>query len=394
MAAERTNRRRLLRQPPTPAPTPTPIDVAGVIQQVLQSQPAGVSAEDVARAVQSAMSEQPWVTSQEVAAAIQQALAQQPGVTQEDVASAIASALSQQPGVTQEEVAAAIANALSAQPGITEEQLAAAVEKAVMEAMPDATPVPTATPATSQVVRRALQETAIGYGITGPAIRNFGEPVYGGVVPIQYWAQLRNWDPHEQFRYISSIYSPVTNALLQFNPFTFDRFDIWGDLAESWSQVDEAGQVWEFKIKDHAKFHDGSDVTAEDVVFSFERMLGRTENHSTPQGEAGLFVGPHYDRGEVVDTKTVRLHLLHPWADVVNYMADDIISILPKHVYEELDAKTAAGDDQFLWDAGAANLVGSGPYTPLTPSARDTWSYERKPQLLEERPRRPRPSLC
>ncbi len=371
----------------TPAPVPTPIDVTGLIQQVLQSQPAGVSTDDVAMAVQSAMAaQQPGVTAQEVAAAIQQALSEQPGVTQDQVASAIASALAQQPGVTQEEVAAAIANALSEQPGVTEEQLAAAIEKAVMEALPDATPVPTPTEAVGQVVRRALQETAIGYGVTGPAIRNFGEPVYGGVVPIQYWAQLRNWDPHEQFRYISSIYSPVTNALLQFNPFTFDRFDIWGDLAESWSQVDEAGQVWEFKIKDHAKFHDGSDVTAEDVVFSFERMLGRTENHPTPQGEAGLFVSPHYDFGEVVDTKTVRLHLKHPWADVINYMADDIISILPKHVYEELDAKTAAGDDQFLWDAGAVNLVGSGPYTPITPESRETWSYERNPDYWKKDP--------
>ena len=409
---------------PTPAPTPTPIDMAGMIQQVLQSQPAGVSAEDMAKAVSSAMAQQPGVTAQDMASAIQRALSEQPGVTQAEVASAIASALAQQPGVTaqdvasaiqsamaqqpgvtqeqvvaaiasglaqqpgvtQEEVAAAIANALADQPGVTEEQLAAAIEKAVMQAMPDATPVPTPTQPTGQVVRRALQETAIGYGITGPAIRSFGEPVYGGVVPIQYWAQLRNWNPHEEFRYISSIYSPVTNALLQFNPFTFDRFDIWGDLAESWSQVDDAGQVWEFKIKDHAKFHDGSDVTAADVVYSFERMLGRTENHPGKQGEAGLFVSPHYDFGEVVDTKTVRLHLLHPWADVINYMADDIISILPQHVYEDLDAKTAAGDDQFLWDAGADNLVGSGPYTPIRPESRDTWTYERNPNYWKKDP--------
>ena len=44
-------------------------------------------------------------------------------------------------------------------------------------------------------------------------------------------------------------------------------------LAESWSVVDGVGKVWEFKLRQGALFHDGSEITAEDVVFSFERMM-------------------------------------------------------------------------------------------------------------------------
>ena len=40
-------------------------------------------------------------------------------------------------------------------------------------------------------------------------------------------------------------------------------------LAVSWRALDPT--TWEIKLRDHVKFHDGSDFTAEDVVFSFER---------------------------------------------------------------------------------------------------------------------------
>ncbi|MCC1493136.1 ABC transporter substrate-binding protein [Cognatishimia sp. F0-27] len=44
-------------------------------------------------------------------------------------------------------------------------------------------------------------------------------------------------------------------------------------LATEWSVSPENPDVWNFKLREGVKFHDGADFTAEDVVFSFERAL-------------------------------------------------------------------------------------------------------------------------
>ena len=41
-------------------------------------------------------------------------------------------------------------------------------------------------------------------------------------------------------------------------------------LATSWKPVDDT--TWEFKIREGVKFHDGSELTAEDVKFSIDRI--------------------------------------------------------------------------------------------------------------------------
>ena len=41
-------------------------------------------------------------------------------------------------------------------------------------------------------------------------------------------------------------------------------------LATSWKTIDD--RTWEFKLRKGVRFHDGSELTAEDVVFSIDRV--------------------------------------------------------------------------------------------------------------------------
>jgi len=47
-------------------------------------------------------------------------------------------------------------------------------------------------------------------------------------------------------------------------------------LATAWRAVNDT--TWEFSLRSGVKFHDGAPLTADDVVFSFERILKPASN--------------------------------------------------------------------------------------------------------------------
>lgn len=76
-------------------------------------------------------------------------------------------------------------------------------------------------------------------------------------------ANLRDYDPATTY---SSGDKLVFSGLVSLDP----RLNITPDLAETWD-VSADGTVYTFHIRENAKFHNGRDVTAEDVLFSWER---------------------------------------------------------------------------------------------------------------------------
>jgi peptide/nickel transport system substrate-binding protein len=82
------------------------------------------------------------------------------------------------------------------------------------------------------------------------------------------------------------------------------------EIAESFSQVSPT--VYDFKIRSGIKFHDGSDLTAEDVKFTLDRLTvegAMGDGQTSPR--QGL-MGP-VASVEVVDGDTVRINLSEPW---------------------------------------------------------------------------------
>ncbi len=73
-------------------------------------------------------------------------------------------------------------------------------------------------------------------------------------------------DPHAVsntlvFAILSNVYEPLVRRGVDLKPEPA--------LATSWKQVSD--DTWRFELRRGVKFHDGSDFTADDVVFSFER---------------------------------------------------------------------------------------------------------------------------
>jgi peptide/nickel transport system substrate-binding protein len=81
------------------------------------------------------------------------------------------------------------------------------------------------------------------------------------------------------------------------------------EIAESWTNPDPL--TWEFKIRSGIKFHNGSDLTVEDVKFTFDRVIqeGAMEGETSPR--KGL-MGP-VTEVEIVGDDTIRFVLKKPW---------------------------------------------------------------------------------
>ncbi len=143
-------------------------------------------------------------------------------------------------------------------------------------------------------------------------------------------------------------------------------------LAESWKRID--GRTIEFKLRRGVKFHNGEEMTAEDVVFSFgpERMWGFAKEGETPQTGQALFTQssgnatvappevhavarrllPSFERIEVVDSHTVRF---------VNKTPDLTLEGRLTRTGQDIVSKKAflAAKD---WSAFARTPVATGPY--------------------------------
>jgi peptide/nickel transport system substrate-binding protein len=111
-------------------------------------------------------------------------------------------------------------------------------------------------------------------------------------------------------------------------------------LAESWTPSPD-GRSYEFKLREHLKFHNGDPFTADDVKFSFARAKGKLLHDKVKDVT-------------VVSPTRVRFTLHEPWPDFMSYYGGLVSGagwIVPKKYFEQV------GPDGFK-----KAPVGLGPY--------------------------------
>lgn len=140
-------------------------------------------------------------------------------------------------------------------------------------------------------------------------------------IKIAYDADPVSMDPQEQ----------LSGGTLQMANLLFDplvRFDehleVEPRLAKRWEQIDE--NTLRFTLRDDVEFHSGNKMTADDVIFSFERIL-------TSGDFKGLFTA--YDRMEKVDDYTVDVITKQPYPLVLANMT--YLFVMDKDFYTGTD---------------------------------------------------------
>jgi len=114
-------------------------------------------------------------------------------------------------------------------------------------------------------------------------------------------------------------------------------------LAESWTSSQDY-RVYEFKLRQGVKFHNGDEMTAEDVVFTFQRYKG---------GSAKIFQD-RIEKLEAVNPHLFRVTFKKPFPDFLEYLlpgTSAIAWIVPRKYVEKV------GEAEYK-----KHPIGCGPY--------------------------------
>lgn len=131
------------------------------------------------------------------------------------------------------------------------------------------------------------------------------------------------------------------------------------DLIRQYSLARD-GRTYTFTLRDDAYFSDGSRVTAEDVEFSFTRMLSLSDSQQTDFADAILgaedVLAGKTDTLEgirVIDDTHFKIILSEPFSGYIYQLATPSCSILSKNCVEK---------NGFRFGAVPEATIGSGPY--------------------------------
>ncbi|MGE0799750.1 MAG: ABC transporter substrate-binding protein [Lautropia sp.] len=185
--------------------------------------------------------------------------------------------------------------------------------------------------------RQAALAIAVGFALSGLA----AAPAQAQELRVAMSSPPNSMDPH-----FYNLFSNINVSEHVFESLIKMDADsrIIPSLAASWKLIDNL--TWEFKLQPNAKFHDGSDVTAEDVAYSIDR----TSKIVNSPGKFDVYTKAIVAK-EIVDPKTIRLKTATPYPLMLSDLTS--IFIVSKKATEGLSS------DDFSSGKG---MVGSGAF--------------------------------
>ena len=117
------------------------------------------------------------------------------------------------------------------------------------------------------------------------------------------------------------------------------------ELAKSWSLSDDK-KTYTFELQDNVKFHDGTPMTADDVVFSVTKFWATL----SPRARA---IFAKIKEATAPDPHTVVFTLDSPFEPFMLMFDDSASAIVPKHIYDGTDYRTNPANQ---------HPIGTGPF--------------------------------
>lgn len=179
-----------------------------------------------------------------------------------------------------------------------------------------------------------------GQGQTQPEPTKEPQAASGGELKIAYQAQPPTLDPH--------VTTSQASATIGRNVFetlvTADsKYQVQPMLAESWEQSED-GTTITFRLRQGVRFHNGKEMTADDVAASMNRWI------QISSAGKDHFTGAVF---EAKDAQTAVLTLKQPTATamaILAYGGGNYPAIMPKELIDQADPK------------GVKEYVGTGPF--------------------------------
>lgn len=119
------------------------------------------------------------------------------------------------------------------------------------------------------------------------------------------------------------IFKQIYNTLIDVD----DDMNYIPELAKSWEQPDDITYI--FYLREGVKFHNGREMTADDVKYSFERVL------DPDTAAIGVSYYDKIDTMEILDDYTIKFTLKEPFAPFMGNLTSLYGAIVPKEFVEE-----------------------------------------------------------
>jgi peptide/nickel transport system substrate-binding protein len=218
-----------------------------------------------------------------------------------------------------------------------------------------------------QILRPALTLAVAAVFATAFGDAQAQTPKRGGVLTYVVPDEPPSWDGHREttFALIHPI-APFYSTLIRVNPDNpSSPTDFKCDLCTEMPKAADGGKTYTFKLKQGVKFTDGTPLTAQDVVATFNKIISPPEGTTSARKAFFLMV----DSVTAPDDNTVVFKLKYPSGAFIPALANP---------YNFIYSKAKLAQDIRWYEK---NILGSGPFKFVAREAGAFIKGERNPDF-------------